>query len=120
MEDLTVTFVDSPVLSDEAASRILAMGTEDDADDMISELIDRYGDPPGSAVRAVLSLDKPAELEVRGICGRDKTMAGVTTDREGSRVELRLRPTWLTRLLTLQFHVRGKAQIKEIRLYSAP
>ena len=77
-------------------------------------------DPPGSAVRAVLTLDKPAELEVRGICGRDKTMAGVTTDREGSRVELRLRPTWLTRLLTLQFHVRGKAQIKEIRLYSAP
>ena len=77
-------------------------------------------DPPGSAVRAVLKLERPAELEVRARCGRDDVMAGVTTDREGSRVELRLRPTWLSRILTLQFRVRGKAQLREIRLYSAP
>ena len=37
-----------------------------------------------------------------------------------SRVELHLRPTWLSRILTLKFHVKGTALLREIRLYSAP
>ena len=77
-------------------------------------------DPPGRAVRVVLTLENPAELEVLAQCGRDSLLAGVNVDHEGCRVELRLRPTWLSRLLTLQFRVRGKALLREIRLYSAP
>ena len=77
-------------------------------------------DPPGSALRVVLTLDAPAELEVRALCGRDEILAGVFTDRQGSRVELHLRPTWLSRILTLKFHVKGTALLREIRLYSAP
>lgn len=76
-------------------------------------------DPPGSSIRIVLTLEGPARLEVRATCGRDKATAGVLTDREGSRVELRLRPTWLSRIVTLQFYLHGKARLREIRLYRA-
>ena len=76
-------------------------------------------DPPGSYLRVVLILEEPAQLEVRAACGRDKVIAGVITDRDNSRVELRLRPTWLSRILTLQFLVTGKARLREIHLYRA-
>ncbi len=76
-------------------------------------------DPPGNYLRAVLLLEEPAKLEVRATCGRDTVIGGVLTDREGSRVELRLRPTWLSRILTLQFLVQGKAKLREIQLYQA-
>ena len=76
-------------------------------------------DPPGNYLRAVLILEEPAQLEVRATCGRDTVLAGVSTDRNGSRVELRLRPTWLSRLLTLQLYLHGKARLREIQLYRA-
>ncbi|MBO5688788.1 MAG: hypothetical protein J6S73_02575 [Lentisphaeria bacterium] len=76
-------------------------------------------DPPGSGIRLVLLLAAPAQLEVRATCGRDKVRAGVLTDKDGSRVELRIRPAWLSRMLTLQFHVCGKARLRAIHLYRA-
>jgi len=47
--------------------RIAQIKTEDDADDMISELIDRYGDPPGSAVALVTIALMRGEAERAGI-----------------------------------------------------
>lgn len=76
-------------------------------------------DPPGNFVKVVLTLEEPAQLEVRASCGRDNVLAGVITDSEGSRVELFLRPTWLSRLLTLKFSIQGKARLQEIRLFRA-
>ena len=76
-------------------------------------------DPPGNFLRVVLTLEEPAQLEVRASCGRDTVLAGVRTDRDGSRVELQLRPTWLSRIMTLQLLVHGKARLREIRLYRA-
>ena len=47
--------------------RIALIKTEDDADDMISELIDRYGDPPHSAVALVSIALMRGEAERAGI-----------------------------------------------------
>jgi len=47
--------------------RIALIKTEDDADDMISEMIDRYGDPPSSAVALVSIALMRGEAERAGI-----------------------------------------------------
>ncbi len=72
------------------------------------------------AVRVEILPERSADLEVTALCGKDTVRGGVLTENGIPRLDLRLRPSWVSRILELKFTVRGRALIREIRLYGVP
>jgi transcription-repair coupling factor (superfamily II helicase) len=83
--------------------RIARIRTEDDADEMISELIDRYGDPPKEAV-ALVSI-----ALLRG----EATIAGITEiSQKAGYIRLRLNEFEMNRVSALYSKPEYKGRVK--------